>query len=90
MLVSGTKSCADKLGGGRDSDTVQQTAERCEDDGDGKGVGLRMPLLAAVVMAARALPPQTNRRRMTKQKSSGAKILPTLRRVRMRSSIVSF
>ena len=41
------------------------------DDGQGKDVGLRLLLLAAVVMAARALAPQTNRRRMTKKEARG-------------------
>ena len=61
----------------------------CSDDSDGKYVGLRVPLPAAVMKAARTLPPRTNRRRMTK-KRGGAKILAILRRVRMRSSISYF
>ena len=36
---------------------VQRTAKRYDDDGDGKAVGLRLLLLAAVTLAARALPP---------------------------------
>ena len=51
--------------------TVQRTVKRYDDDGDGKDVGLRLMLLAAVTMAARALPPLTNRRRMTKKESRG-------------------
>ena len=37
---------------------VQRTAKRYEDDGHGKDVGLRPLLIAAVIMVARALPPQ--------------------------------
>ena len=70
-LISRTRSCDDKLGGGRERDKVQRTA--IDDDGDGKDVGLRLPLLAAVMMAARALPPQTDRRRMTKKRGPGRK-----------------
>ena len=65
-LVSRIKSCADKLEGGRERDAVQRTAKRYDDRSDGEDVGVRLLLLAAVMMAARALPPQTNRRRMTK------------------------
>ena len=50
---------------------VQRTAKRYDDDGDGNDVGLRLLLLAAVTMAARALPPQTSRRRMTKKIGTG-------------------
>ena len=68
------RSCADKLGGGRERDTVQRTAKRYDDDGDGKDVGLRRPVLAAaVMMAARAFPPQTNRHQMAKKKGAGRK-----------------
>ena len=51
-LVSRNKSCADKLGGGWERDEVQRTAKRYDDDGHGKGVGLRRLLLAAVLMLA--------------------------------------
>ena len=37
---------------------VQRTAKRYDDDGRGKDVGLRLLLLAAVIVAARALPPE--------------------------------
>ena len=68
------RSCADKLGSGRERDTVQRTANRYDDDGDGTHVGLRLPPLAAVMMAARALPPQTDRRRTTtKKRGAGRK-----------------
>ena len=46
---------------------MQRTAMRYDDDGHGRYVGLRLLLLAAVIMAARALPPQTKRLRMTKR-----------------------
>ena len=53
---------------------VQRTAKRYDDDGDGKDVGLRRPVLAAaVMMAARAFPPQTNRHQMAKKKGAGRK-----------------
>ena len=58
-LVSRTRSDADKLGGGGERDTVQRRAKRYDDDGDGKDVELRLPLLAAVI-AEGALPSQTN------------------------------
>ena len=72
-----------KLGGGWESDELHRTAKRYDDDGHGKDIGLRLLLLAAVIMAARALPSQTNRRRLTKEKRHGAKILADLRRVRI-------
>ena len=68
---------------------MRRTAKRYDDDGDGKDVGLRLLLLAVVLMSARALSPQANRRRMTK-KRHGANILAALRRVWIRSSIVFF
>ena len=57
-LVSRIRICADKLGGGWERDKVQRTAKPCDDDGHGKNVGLRLPLLFVVIMTARALPPQ--------------------------------
>ena len=60
-LVSRTSSCADKLGGDWGRDEVQRTTKRYDDDGHVKDVWLRLLLLAAVMVAARALPPQTNR-----------------------------
>ena len=70
-LVSRITSCADKLGGGWERDKAPPTAKRYDDDGRGIDVGLRLILLAAVTMAARALPPQTNRRRTTKKRGTG-------------------
>ena len=52
---------------------VQRTAKRYDDDGHSNGVGLRLQLLAAVIMAARALSPHTNRRRLTKKRGTGLK-----------------
>ena len=52
---------------------VQRTAKRYDDDGDGKYVGLRLPLLAAMMMVAIALSPQTNRRQMATKTSEGRK-----------------
>ena len=72
-LVRRIRSCADKLGGGRERYTVQRTAKRYDDDGDGKYVGLRLPLLAAMMMVAIALSPQTNRRQMATKTSEGRK-----------------
>ena len=73
-LVSRIRGCADNLRGCRERDTVQRTAKSYDDDGDDKYVELRlMPLLAAVIMAARALPPSTSRRRMTKKRGAGRK-----------------
>ena len=54
-------------------------------------VGLRQLLLAAVIMAVRALPPQINRQASNdREKRHRAKILAALRRVTIRSSIVCF
>ena len=79
----------DKLGGGWERDNLQRTAKRYGDDGHGKGVGLRLLLLAAVIMSARSLPPQTNRQASNgTERRHGAKILAALRRVTVRSSIV--
>ena len=62
-LVSRIRSRADKLGGRWKREKVQRTAKRNDDAGHGKNVGLRLPLLAAagIMVATRALPPQTNR-----------------------------
>ena len=65
------RSCADKLEGGREIDTVQRTAKLYDDGGHGNDVGLRLLLLATVLMDARVLPPQTSRRRMTKKRGAG-------------------
>ena len=53
--------------------TIQRTAKRYDDGGHGKYVELRQLLLrlAAVTVAATALPPQTNISRMTKEKGTG-------------------
>ena len=69
-LVSRIRSCADKLGGGWERDKAERTAKLYDDDGHGIDVGLRLLPLAAVIMAARVLPPQTNRRRMTKKRGT--------------------
>jgi len=80
-LVGRIISCAHNLGGW----------ERYDDVGHGKNIGSRVLLLAAAIMAARALPPQTNICRMAKEKRHGVKILAALRRAepdgRVRSSI---
>ena len=47
-----------------ENETVQRAAKRYDDDGHGKDIGSRLLLLAAAIMAARALPPQINKRRM--------------------------
>ena len=59
-LVNGNRNCADKLGSGWERDKVDRTAKRCDDDSHGKDVLLGLLLLATVMMAARALPSQTN------------------------------
>ena len=56
-LVSRIRSCADKLGGGWESDEVQRSANRYDDDGHGVYIRLRLLLLAVVIMEARALLP---------------------------------
>ena len=65
-LIRRIRDCAEKLGGGWERDKAERTAKLYDDDGHGIDVGLRLLPLAAVIMAARVLPPQTNRRRMTK------------------------
>ena len=70
---------------------VQRTAKRYGDSGNGKQAGLRLLLLAVATIAARALPPQTSRRRMTKKRGTGRNNwLAALRRVTIRSSIGCF
>ena len=58
-LVIRVRSCVHKLGGGKEIDKVQRTAKRCDYDSDGKYFRLRLPQLAAVIIAAIALPPQS-------------------------------
>ena len=71
-LVSRIRTCADKLCGGWKRDEVQRTAKRYDDDSDGQYVGMGL-LLLAVVMAARALHPQTSRRRRTRKRDKRRK-----------------
>ena len=63
---------------------MQRAAKRYDDDGHGKVIGLRLLLLAASIMAAKALLPQPNIRQTTKRLSCRyeVKILAALRRVR--------
>ena len=88
-LVSRIRSYTDKLGGGWERDELQRTAKRY-DDGHGEDAWLRLLLLAAVIMAERALPPHANRRPMAKKKGTARQILTALRRVMIRSSIACF
>ena len=60
-----SRSFANKNTAGKEK--VQQAAKLYDDDGHSKVTGLRLLLLAAVIMAAKALPPQTNIRQMTKR-----------------------
>ena len=62
-----SRSCANKFGGGWEREKVQRAAKRYDDDGHSKVSGLKLLLLVAVIMAAKALPPQTNIRQMTKR-----------------------
>ena len=62
-----SRSCANKLGGVWERDKVQRVAKHYDDDGHSKVIGLRLLPLAAVIMAAKALPPQTNIHKMTKR-----------------------
>ena len=48
--------CANKLGGGWEREKIQQAAKRHNNDGHGEDIGSRLLLLAAAVVAARALP----------------------------------
>ena len=50
------------LADGREIDAEQRTVKHHDNIGDGKHVGLRLPLLAAVMSAVGAFPPQTNTR----------------------------
>ena len=73
-LVSRIKSCADKLRGGWERDEVRRTAKRYDDDGHGKYLGLRLSLLVVVVVVEKSvLPPQRDKRRMTKNRGTGRK-----------------
>ena len=49
-----------KFGGGWEREKVQRAAKRFDVDDHSKGIGLRLPLFAAVNVAAKALRPQTN------------------------------
>ena len=49
---------------------VQRAAKRYDDGGHGKYDKSR-PVFLAAIMGARALPPQTNRCRMTKRRGTG-------------------
>ena len=62
-----SRSCSDKLGGGWGRDKVQRATKRYDDDGHSRDVGLRLLLLAAVVVATKALSTQTNVRQMTQR-----------------------
>ena len=53
--------CANKLGGGQEREKTQRAAKRFDDDVHREFNGLRLLLLAAVIMAATSLPAQTNR-----------------------------
>ena len=53
-----SRSCANKLGGGWEREKVQRAAKRYDEgDGHSKVIGLRLLLLAAVIMAAKSAPP---------------------------------
>ena len=62
-----SRSCANKLGGGWEREKAQRAAKCYDDSGHIKVIGLRLLLLAAVIMTAKALSPQTNIRRMTRR-----------------------
>ena len=69
MLIQRTdynRSCINMLEG----EWERRYSERHDDDGHSKGIGLRLLLLTAVVMAAKAPPPQnehiSDNERMTK------------------------
>ena len=79
-----SRSCAKKLGGGWERDKAQRAAKRYDDDRHSKYMSLRLLLLYAVVVEAKALPLQTNLRYMTKSQVScryGANVLAALSRV---------
>ena len=70
MLIgrnNNSRSCANKLEGGWEREKVQRAAKRYDSDGHSKYIGLRLLLLAAVVMATKALPQQKSSRQMTKK-----------------------
>ena len=62
-----SRSCANKFGGGWEREKVQRAAKRYDDDDHNKVIRLRLLLIAAVNMAAKALPPPTNTRPRTKR-----------------------
>ena len=88
--ASRIRTCTDKLGGSWERDKAHRRAKLYDDDGHGKEVGLRLLLLAIVVMAARAVPPTNEHTSNDKEKSHGAKILAALRRTTTWSSIACF
>ena len=62
-----SRSCTNKLEGGWEREKVQRAAKRYDDDDHNKVIRLRLLLIAAVNMAAKALPPPTNTRPRTKR-----------------------
>ena len=60
-----SRSCANKLEGDWEGEKVQRAVKRYHDDFRSKYIGLRLLLLASVLMAMKALLPQTNIRQMT-------------------------
>ena len=74
-------SCANKLGGGWEREKAQRAAKRYDEDGQDKDIGARLLLLAAAIIAARALPPQNEHVSNDKEKGHEEKILAALRRV---------
>ena len=60
------RSCADKLGSGRERDTVQRTAKRYDNDRGVKDVGLRLPQLVCCYDGGKVLP--TNNKQTSNDK----------------------
>ena len=63
--INYSRRCANKVGRGWEREKVQRAAKRYDDDGHNRVVGLRLLLLVADIMTAKALPSQTNIRQET-------------------------
>ena len=90
LLGSTIRSCADNPHVRRVSERKNhRRPKRDDDDSHGKDLGLRLLVLASVIITARASPSQTNRHRVAKEEGTG-RIYSQLRRVCVRISIVCF
>ena len=72
LLGSTIRSCADNPHVRRVSERKNhRRPKRDDDDSHGKDLGLRLLVLASVIITARASPSQTNRHRVAKEEGTG-------------------